>query len=164
MSVEQIEIGPRYIEVLRLIADRLKNLGITWAITGSVAFVLRGIPWPAPTDIDIQTDEAGAYEMEKKLIEYRKRPVRLSDTERMRSHFGQLQIGGITVEIMGDIQHRLADGRWSEVVNIVAQREWVEVDGLRLPVLSVAYEAEAYGRLDRKEAAWRLRAWMERRR
>lgn len=157
-------LSQRHMEALRLIAGRLEDPGLKWAVTGSVAFVLRGIPWPAPSDIDIQTDEAGAYEVEKKLAEYCTRPVSLSAAEQIRSHFGELQIGGIKVEIMGDIQHRLPDGSWSEAVDIGAKRKWVEVDGLRLPVLSLTYEAEAYERLGRKEATLRLRALLERRR
>lgn len=161
MTVGRNEMGPQHISVLCVIADRLKKSDLNWVVTGSVAFALREISWPTPTDIDIQTDKAGAYEIEKKLAEYRTRPVSLSETERIRSHFGQLQIGGITVEIMGDIQHRLPGGQWSEAVDIVGEREWLEVDGLRLPVLSLAYEAEAYERLGRKEAALRLRLWMD---
>lgn len=157
-------LPPRHLEVLRLIAGRLNDPHVKWAVTGSVAFLLRGIPWHTSIDLDIQTDEAGAYEIEKRLAEYCTRPVRLSMAERIRSHFGELQIGGVTVEIMGDIQHRLPDKRWSEASDIAAKREWVEVDDLRLPVLDLAYEAEAYERLGREEAAIRLRSWMEHRR
>lgn len=160
MTADRLE--ERYLSVLRLLHDRTAGASLNWALTGSVAFALRGLDVSPPGDIDVQTDAAGAYEIERLLAEYSGRPVRLSEAENIRSHFGALQIEGVTVEIMGDIQHKRPDGTWTEPVAIPAQREWVEVNDLRFPVLSLAYEAEAYRRIGRKETARRLRAWMER--
>lgn len=149
-----------YLAALHLIHDRIAGASLDWALTGSVAFALRGLDFSSPGDIDLQTDTAGAYVVEQRLAEYSVRPVHISQTERIRSHFGALQIEGVTVEIMGDIQHKRPDGTWTDPVDIPARREWVEVDGLRLPLLSLAYEAEAYRRIGRPETARRLRAWM----
>lgn len=157
-------VAESYLQVLHLIHNRVAGADLKWALTGSVAFALRGIDVSPPGDIDVQTDTAGAYGMDRLLAEYTVRPVHFSETEQMRSHFGALKIEGVTVEIMGDIQHRRADGSWTEPVDITAVREWVAVDGFRLPVLSLAYEAEAYSRIGREETARQLRAWMESRR
>lgn len=157
----EISLDKRHMALLQLIGERLENASLDWAITGSIAFALRGLDFVSPGDLDLQTDAVGAYEIERLLAEYSVRPVRFSEAGNIRSHFGVLQIDGITVEIMGDIQHRRPDGKWTDPVNIVAQREWVEVEGLRLPVLSLEYEAEAYRRLGREETARRLRAWIE---
>lgn len=154
-------VDESYLQVLRLIHGRVAGADLKWALTGSVAFALRGIDVSPSGDIDVQTDTAGAYEIERLLAEYSVRPVHFSEAEQMRSHFGALRIEGVTVEIMGDIRHRLPDGAWTEPVDITARREWVEVDGMRLSVLSLAYEAEAYRRIGREETARQLRAWME---
>ena len=155
-------LDERYISALYLIHDRIAGASLNWALTGSVAFALRGLDFPPPGDIDIQSDNAGAYEIERRLAAYSVRPVRFSEAEHIRSHFGALQIEDVTVEIMGDIQHKMPDGGWTEPVDIANQREWVRVDGLRLPVLSLKYEAEAYRRIGREETARRLRAWLDR--
>lgn len=154
-------VDESYLQVLHLIHNRVAGADLKWALTGSVAFALRGIDVSPPGDIDVQTDAAGAYEMERLLAAYSVRPVQFSEAKRMRSHFGALQIEGVTVEIMGDIQHRRPDGTWTEPVDLPAQRQWVEVNGMRLPVLSLSSEAEAYGRIGREETARQLRAWME---
>lgn len=155
-------LDERHIDVLYLIHDRIADASLNWALTGSVAFALRGIDVSSPGDIDIQSNEAGAYEIERRLAEYSVRPVRFSEAEHLRSHFGALQIEGVAVEIIGDIQHRRPDGSWTAPVDIAVRREWVEVDDLRLPVLSLEYEAEAYRRIGREETAHLLRAWLER--
>lgn len=152
----------RYFKVLRLIHRRITGASLNWAITGSVAFLLRGLDFSSPGDLDLQTDTAGAYEMERRLAEYVVRPVHFSEAGQIRSHFGALQIEGISVEIMGDIQHRRPGGTWTDPVDVAARRQWVEVGGLRLPVLPLEYEAEAYRRIGREETARRLREWIER--
>ncbi|MFC6233223.1 nucleotidyltransferase domain-containing protein, partial [Paenibacillus allorhizosphaerae] len=49
--------------VLELIYERLSMTQINWALTGSTSFALQGLPYE-PGDIDIQTDQQGAYEIE----------------------------------------------------------------------------------------------------
>ncbi|MCW5852548.1 MAG: hypothetical protein KIT87_20910, partial [Anaerolineae bacterium] len=66
---------------------------MTWAVTGSVGMALQGIP-VEPHDIDLQTDAAGAYEIQRRLAEYSVQPVAFLAGERMRSHFGRLVIEG----------------------------------------------------------------------
>jgi hypothetical protein len=71
-------------------------------MTGSVGFALQGV-LIEPKDIDIQTDERGAYEIERRLSEFVTKRVTFFSPERIRSHFGELMIDEIKVEIMGDI-------------------------------------------------------------
>jgi hypothetical protein len=108
-------------------------------------------------DIDIQSNGDGVYAIERALSEFVIRPVQWSSTACIRSHFGALRIEGIQVELMGDVQHRLADGRWDEPVEIARQRRWVSYGNLALPVLDLAYEYEAYLKIGRTETAALLR-------
>jgi hypothetical protein len=85
------------------------------------------------------------------------RPVVCSGTEQIRSHFGGLNISGITVELMGGLQKRLPDGRWEEPVDVLAHRRFVRLEGLAFPVLELAYEERAYRLLGRVERADLLR-------
>jgi len=153
-------ISQAHHSVLRKIYARLHPTDVNWAITGSLDFALQGVP-VEPHDIDIQTDEAGAYEMERLFSEFVVRKVAISTSERIRSHFGALEIDGIQVEIMGDIQKRLPDGSWEGPVDLERHQRFVEVAGMRVPVLSLEYEVQAYLTLGRVEKAEMLRKWLD---
>lgn len=150
----------KHLGVLRTIHARLLDSGIIWAVTGSLGFALQGVPIQ-PRDVDIQTDEAGAYQIERLFAERVVRKVVLSEAERIRSHFGALSIGGITVEIMGDVQKRQQDGTWGPPTDIRLHIRHIEVEGVRLPVLSLAYEYQAYLSLGRVERAEMLKRYAE---
>lgn len=106
-----------YLNVLRKIYARLNDSTVNWIVTGSLGFALQGVPVEIH-DIDIQTDKAGAYEIERRFSEFVTRKITFSCTERIRSHFGALTIDGIKVEIIGDIQKWLNDGIWEDVVDL----------------------------------------------
>ncbi len=129
---------------------------VVWAVTGSTSFALQGLAVPV-NDIDIQTDAAGVYHIATCFPAQLLRPVTFSAAERIRSHFGALQLAGVTVELMGDVQKRLPDGRWEEPVDVRVHRHFVEVAGLRVPVLDLAYEERAYRLLGRVATADLLR-------
>jgi hypothetical protein len=129
-------------------------------VTGSFGFVLQGVP-AKPNDIDIQTDEAGAYEIERLFSEFVVKKVKFSATEKIRLHFGALEIDGVKVEIMGDIQKRFEDGTWEEPVNFEHHKRFVEVEGMNVPVLALEYEYQAYMKLGRVEKAQMLKQMLE---
>ena len=153
-------IDPVYLNVLRQIHAQLSNTDVNWVVTGSLGFALQGVP-VQPNDIDIQTDKAGAYAIESLFSDVVTRRVKFSATERIQSHFGALQIDGIQVEIMGDIQKRGADGVWEEIVDPARYRLMVEIDGMLVPVLSLEYEYQAYLKFGRIERAKMLRRWLD---
>jgi len=152
-----MNIDPTYLNILRQIYTRLKDSSINWAVTGSLGFALQNVPAATPHDIDLQTDEAGAYEIERLLSEHVTRNVAFSSAENIRSHFGALTIDGIKVEIMGDISKRLEDGIWEKPVDLERYKQFVKVEDMRVPVLSLEYEYQAYVKLGRQEKAQMLR-------
>ena len=156
-------ISKEFRKILQTIYPLLEDFPSPWAVTGSLGFALQGLE-TAVNDVDLQTDRAGAYEMERRLSLYRVRPVAFSESERIRSHFGELEIRGIKVEVMGDVQKRLPDGRWEDPVEVALHRRWVIWKGMRLPVLSLEYEARAYRIMGRNEKAQMLENWMEEKR
>lgn len=149
-----------YLDVLRQIHARLSNTDVNWVVTGSLGFALQGVP-VQPNDIDIQTDKAGAYAIERRFSDVVIRKVKFSATERIKSHFGALQIDGIKVEIMGDIQKKGPDGVWEEIVDPARYKRMVEIDGMLMPVLSLEYEYQAYLKFGRVERAKMLRRWLD---
>jgi Aminoglycoside-2''-adenylyltransferase len=153
-------VAPAYLTILRQISDALDGSGVRWVVTGSFGFALQGLP-VEPHDIDIQTDAIGAYEIARRLAAYAVRPVAFVESARIRSHLGGLQIDGIPVEIMGDIQKRSADGSWEPPVDLQRHRHEVEIDGMQIPVLSLTYERGAYHTLGRVATVHMLDAWLE---
>lgn len=143
-------IQPIYLIVLHQLFTELKESQVTWVVTGSLSFALQGLSLE-PHDIDIQTDTAGAYEIERRFSSQVSRKVVFSSTEHMRSHFGALRIEGLVVEIMGDIQKRREDGTWEIPVDLKSHRRFVHVESMEIPVLALAYEAQAYRKLGRLE-------------
>ena len=156
-----MNIDPTYLNILRQIYTRLKDSSINWAVTGSLGFALQNVPAATPHDIDLQTDEAGAYEIERLLSEHITRNVAFSSAENIRSHFGALTIDGIKVEIMGDISKRLEDGTWERPVDLERYKQFVEVEGMQVPVLSLEYEYQAYLKLGRIEKAQMLQKLLQ---
>jgi hypothetical protein len=153
-------IKHNHFEVLHKIYARLNHSNVNWVITGSLGFALQGVPVEV-NDIDIQTDKEGAYEIERQFSEFVIRKVTFSSTDKIRSHFGTLMIDGIKVEIMGDIQKRLDDGSWEDPVNLEKYKKFVEIQGMKIPVLSLEYEYQAYLRLGRIDKAEMLRKWLQ---
>ncbi len=151
-----MNIDPTYLNILRQIYTRLKDSSINWVVTGSLGFALQNVT-VTPQDIDLQTNEAGAYEIERLLSEHITRNVAFSSAENIRSHFGALTIDGIKVEIMGDISKRLEDSTWERPVDLERYKQFVEVEGMQVPVLSLEYEYQAYLKLGRLEKAQMLR-------
>ncbi|TYP47670.1 nucleotidyltransferase domain-containing protein [Thermosediminibacter litoriperuensis] len=148
----------KHLEVLQKIYNKLNGTNINWVITGSTAFIIQGIPLK-PNDIDIQTDKEGAYQIEECFKEFIKKKVCLSSNGKISSHFGCLEIDGIKVEIMGDIQKNI-NGIWEEPVNLERYKRYITIRDMKLPVLDLEYEYEAYLKMGRIEKAMLLKEWI----
>jgi hypothetical protein len=153
-------VDAQYFAVIYKVVARLKHCDAAWAITGSLGMVLQGMDIPVH-DIDIQTDQNGAYEIERELSEYVTMPVRYLPSERIHSHLGKLEIDGIRVEVMGAVQKRIDEQTWEEPVDVEQHRKWVEIDAIQIPVLSLEYEYDAYLKLGRTEKAEKIREWLQ---
>lgn len=145
-------LDERYLEVLETLSTTLDRRSVTWALTGSTSFALQDVPL-TPNDIDVQTTESGAYEIEELFSEQVINPVSFSESDAIRSHYGALELNGVRVEVMGALQKRRTDGTWESPVDITEHRRFVDIVDIRIPVLSLQYEAEAYERLGRSARA-----------
>jgi hypothetical protein len=129
-------VRPEHLAAFHVIYERLNCLRIDWAITGSLGMALQGMQLDVH-DIDLQTDAPGAYALESCLAEYVVQPVRFFESERMSSHFDILEIKGIRLEIMDDIQKRLPNAPWEAPVELERHKRWIQWQEMRLPVLSL---------------------------
>ena len=153
-------IESRFLDALHKIHARLMDCRIPWAVTGSLGMALQGMEIEVH-DVDIQTDKPGAYEIERRFFEFVVKPVHFLASERIRSHFGALEMDGIKVEIMGDIQKLLDDQTWEEPVKVEQHRCWVGIEGMQIPVLSMRYEYQAYLKMGRTEKAEKMKKWLQ---
>jgi hypothetical protein len=127
-----------------------------WALMGSLASVLQGMPDYVPPDIDLVTTTKGAYVMEGAIgtIASAIRPVSLSTGGPYTSHFGIFEVNGIKVEVMGDLIIKCEDGmlraedhweKWSERVRVLHFR------GLHIPVIPLEWQVIANAMLHRPD-------------
>lgn len=145
-------IPRRFLDVLHRIVPKLTKVPHPWVLTGSLALRLRGVPLEVD-DIELQTTRAGAYAIEKVFAPRIVRPVCFSSTEQIRSHFGEISIGRVRVEIMGGIQKKLPDGSWSRAVDWRDHTTMCRWNELTIPMLDLHYEYEAYRILGREQTA-----------
>ncbi len=127
-----------------------------WALMGSLASVLQGMPDYTPPDIDLVCTTLGAYEMETCLTQHGKtvRAVALSSSGPYTSHFGIFEVGGVKVEVMGDLVIQCDDGalhaedhwsKWSQRVRVLHFRD------MHIPVVPLEWQIVANALLRRPE-------------
>lgn len=152
-------IDPKILNAFIKIYPELTNPArkpINWAVTGSLGMALHGMQMEIH-DIDLQTDKEGAYEIERRLVTSLVKLVHFKASERIRSYFGVFEVGGIKIEIMGDMQHLNDDQKWDAQVAIESCRDWVDLEGMHIPVMTLEHEAEAYLKMGRTEKAQRIK-------
>jgi hypothetical protein len=153
-------IEPQYLNTLRIICARLSEQQLNWVVTGSLGLALQGMDIIVH-DIDLQSDENGAYAIAGLLSEYVLKPVQYLASERIRSHLGLLEIEGVKVDIMGDVQKLLKTQVWEEPVKVEHYKHWIDFNGLQVPVLSLEYEYQAYLKLGRIKKAEKIKIWLD---
>lgn len=95
---------PRRIRLSLLeLLPRLK--GVRWALAGSTASALQGLPLN-PHDIDILTDVRGAKLLSSRLKEFALSPLKKVEGEHFSSFLAQFKVEGVRVEIIGNLRVR----------------------------------------------------------
>ncbi len=145
-------IPPDYLDVLRIIYNRLKETDIVWVVTGSLGLAIKGIP-VTPHDIDIQTDRAGVETFARLFASHMTTPPYFRESEHTLSWFASFVIQGIGVDVMGDMRHRDEDGSWDDPPNLEANRLFIQVAEMSVPTLSLEFEEDAYRRMGRSAKA-----------
>lgn len=139
---------PVWRTVLGQIARRLAAADIPYTVVGGTALALHGLPI-AVKDLDIEMSAEGAYRFQDLFAAQVIEPVGFRESVVYRSHFGRFDFGGVTVEVMGDLQRREGEG-W--VPTAATTSTTVELDGMPVRTSTLEEEALAYirrGRLDR---------------
>lgn len=150
------ELRTALFEVLYAIVPAMFKAQQPWALMGSTASVLQGIPDYVPPDIDLTTTMEGAYMMAGAISQTGAvvRPLQYSERAPYASYFGIFEVKGVKVEVMGNLIIRCADGyinlrehwaRWSDKVRIL------HFGDLHVPVVPLEWQLVANALLGRPE-------------
>lgn len=136
--------------VINFLVRKFSTISQPWALTGSAGQLLQGMTLQ-PHDIDIQTNENGAYIINNLLKEYCIENVHFRESLIIKSFFGVFSYRTVKIEVMGDIQKKVGN-HWiatPDLTKIIKLKDW---KGLLVPILDLKYELQAYidlGRIDR---------------
>jgi hypothetical protein len=153
-----MSLSPKMTAAIVALRERLDDLSHPWMITGSVAAALHGVA-TSPGDIDIETDERGAYAIERRLSDLVELPVtRRTDEGETSSAFGRFLIAGVAVEVMGDMRMRSAGGEWRGPHDVAPRLVVVEFEGGPLPIATRDALVRLYDDLERPDQSAEVRA------
>jgi hypothetical protein len=102
-----------------------------WWVIGSAAMRLAGVDGPEPNDVDLLCSERDADALVEAWTAHRDDHYRPADDGRFRSRFARFAHLPMPLEVMGDLEVRVA-GDWQPVQ--VASELRVEVNGHAIPV------------------------------
>jgi len=142
-------IDSKIVKVLKLIESKLRGSGVRWVLAGSVSLALQGVN-VSPNDIDILTDKEGAFEINRIFKDYEVKPVRFRRSRFFQSYFGEFEIEGVKVEVMGDLKE-LVKGEWRSLSQRLSTSRIIEVEGIKLPVSPLEDQLKSYQALRRKK-------------
>ncbi len=107
-------IPRQVLRVLVILAEKLDASNTNWAVDGGTNLALQGIDI-VPNDIDVLTDEAGAYGIARLFSDRVVSPASFKTSRKYDSHFGRLEVEGISIEVMGDLRV-FRRGRWLSIM------------------------------------------------
>ncbi len=134
-------------EALAVLFKAADPLPVRWLIAGSCGLALQGVD-VAPRDIDVLTDDAGARTIHAALSEFEKRPLVRKGGEPSAPLVGCVEMHGIEVEILGDLQPGV-DSVWVRRQGLKPER--VIFDGMSFPALPLEDALAAYRAMGRKK-------------
>jgi len=132
------------------IKKRISDFPINWVIIGSVGTMLQGINIK-PKDIDILTDIEGFDWFKDNFTNNVSKNFEYSTLEKSRSFFGSLEINGITIEIMAELENYF-NNFW-ELHKGLTLKKNIELRDTKVPVLSLSYEQYICEQLEREKKA-----------
>jgi hypothetical protein len=140
---------PAWQVVLRRLAEELERAGVEYKVSGGTSAALHGV-WLPVKDLDLEMGAEQAYRFQQIYQEYAIQPVRLSENDQYRSHFGKFEIDGVELDVMGDLERREGEiwkPTWTRTLDLI------DLDGTPVRVSWLEEETLAYIRRGRLERA-----------
>jgi aminoglycoside-2''-adenylyltransferase len=135
------------------ISQALKDAKEKWAFGGDAAEITKGVDVSAD-HLEIVATKAGTEEICKLLVEYvtvppagvMKKLPREANVESVafpvyiKSHYAELTVDKIRVEVYGDLQYKVAEWEWGDPIDYKA--EHVNILGANVPILPLRLKSE----------------------
>jgi GNAT superfamily N-acetyltransferase len=102
-------------------------------------------------DLDLATTADGASAVEHALAGRVIQPVGYRTRGAIRGHLGRVELAGIEVEVLGDVQNLLPDGTWTTPPALSEHITRVSLGEETLPVLNLRYLRAAYTAMGRTD-------------
>lgn len=154
-------MSPAELEALvRRLAPDLARLSEPWAVIGSGALMMVGLPVEDCPDLDILTTGAGAAALEAAWRRWRDGDYAPDPDAGFRSRFSRYLAPEGAFEVMGDLELRTAAGWTPVTVRAVERRRF---GGLDMPLPTPAEQLRIlreFGRPKDLAKARRLEAWL----
>jgi hypothetical protein len=112
-----------------------------------------------PNDLDVETDAAGAYEIQRRCQDFVTRNVQFVVSERMQSHSGALRIGVSTLTLW--VRSRFVSLTVPGAHPSTFLRWCAGSDDVEIPVVSPEYVATAYRLLGKLDKAALVESWLK---
>jgi hypothetical protein len=135
-------LDAKILSALQIVVERLEGTNIKWTLAGSVSLALQGVKIK-PRDIDVLTDREGALGIAELLKEHERKPVKFKSDKMARSFFGEFEVKGVTVEVMGDLEERVGSD-WVSMSCRLVSPKWVKIDGMKVPVSPLDEQLRSY--------------------
>lgn len=124
--------------VLPIIKNLLDSNGIQWAVIGSASEVIRGKKKYC-RDIDIIIADRKDIEKVNTLFSpFIIEEVMYYPSESIRSYYGKLNVGGVNIDIVCDIENLIHNNHWEPHPNIEIEK--VCFHGVKYPITSLDFE------------------------
>jgi len=142
-------LSPRFIDSLTTVGERIGKLETKWIVVGSLSLALQGVR-VRPQDIDILTSKRGAFTISRQLKEYETREVGFRKSHLFQSYLGEFKIGGVKIQVMGDLKARVRN-RWVSGTPRSRNPRIIRLRGRSFRVIPLEKQLESYKALARKK-------------
>ncbi len=136
-------------KALKVIVERLEKHNIEWVLAGTLSLALQGVNIE-PKDVDILTNAEDALKTNLVFKDFLVREVSFSRYDLFESYFGEFNIFGVKVEVMGDLREKIG-GEWLVLNDRLGNVEFVKVDSFFVPVPPLQDQLVAYEKLGREK-------------
>lgn len=144
-------ISEQFAQALKIVAERLEENGITWAVIGSGALALQGMD-VKPNDLDISVSVRDLTKIHELFADYCATEVKEIETLSGKQAWDVLAtIEGIETQFCGELETN-EEALWFNRV-VAGLTNDMKVDGIRIPCISLPAAIEAYNELHRPQKA-----------
>ncbi|NHJ04779.1 MAG: hypothetical protein EAX90_08145 [Candidatus Heimdallarchaeota archaeon] len=145
-SIEKLESyqidNRKNFEALKLFLKIISKTNVNWVLVGSSNLALQGVKIQA-NDIDIISTKDEVLKIQDLFKRYIHKEIKYSEAERYRSWFGSLELKGIKIELIGELEFKTLENNWTKSKSL-ERKEFIEYESYQVPILPIEYEKEFY--------------------